>query len=151
MFPLQRGATGFFRPQDGPLPETDVRIFRATLHAAARAAGGRVGDVVEQTYPRTFHTASIIRRDDERVVLCHAHHSWIAFAEERRDWYEDGFASPPSWSDVFSASGFDVLTAEHLGTPLADLDRSGFSRADWHQISYFGITTLGGVLFNSWD
>ncbi|EFL22646.1 hypothetical protein SSOG_02360 [Streptomyces himastatinicus ATCC 53653] len=151
MFPLPRGATGFSRPEHGPLPETDARAFRTALHAAARAAGGRVGTVEERTYPRTFHTASIIRRDDERVVLCHAHHPWIAFAEERRTWYDDGFASPPPWSGVFPASGFDVLTAEHLGTPLADLDTSGFSRAERHQISCFGITTLGGVLFNAWD
>lgn len=151
MFPLPRGATGFFRPEHGPLPETDVRAFRTALHAAARASGGRVGTVEERTYPRTFHTASIIRRADEHVVLCHAHHPWIAFAEERRTGYDDGFASPPPWSDVFPASGFDVLTAEQLGTPLADLDTSVFSRAEWHQIGYFGITTLGGVLFNAWD
>ncbi|MFI0820417.1 hypothetical protein ACH4TX_29635 [Streptomyces sp. NPDC021098] len=151
MFPLQRGATGFFRPQDGPLPETGLRTFRTALYLAARAAGGHVGEVEEQKYPRTFHTASIIRGDDEPVVLCHAHYPWIAFAEKRLDWYEGGFASPPPWCDVLSAAGFDVLTAEYLGTPLADLDSSGFSRADWRRISYFGITTLGGVLFNSWD
>lgn len=151
MFRLPRGATGFFRLEHDPLPETGVRTFRTTLHAAAHAAGGHVGTVEERAYPRTFHTASIIRRDNERVVLCHAHYPWIAFAKERRDWYADGFASPPPWSDVFSASGFDVLTAEHLETPLADLDTSGFSRAEWHQIRFFRITTLGGVLFNAWD
>ena len=151
MFRLPRGATGFFRLEHGPLPETDVRAFRTALHAAARATGGQVGTVDERRYPRTFHTASLIRRDDERVVLCHAHHPWIAFAKERRTWYDDGFASPPPWSDVFPVSGFDVLTAEQLGTPLADLDTSGFSPAEWHRISYFEITTLGGVLFNAWD
>lgn len=87
MFPLPRGATGFVRPEDGPLPQIDLRAFRTALHTAARAAGGQVGTVEERT----------------------------------------------------------------LGTPLADLDTSGFSRTEWHQIGCFGLTTLGGVLFNAWD
>ncbi len=75
MFPLPRGATGFSRPEHGPLPETDA--------------------------PR-------------RPV--------------------------PSPSPL-----------DRLRRGAADLNTSGFSRAEWHQISCFGITTLGGVLFNAWD
>ncbi|MFH8534731.1 hypothetical protein ACH4GE_40905 [Streptomyces tendae] len=41
-FRLPRGATGFFHPKDGPLPETDRRRFRTALYAAARAAEGQV-------------------------------------------------------------------------------------------------------------
>ncbi|MCX3291812.1 hypothetical protein OR263_34755 [Streptomyces sp. NEAU-H22] len=94
-FTLPRGATGFFQPKDGLLPETDQRALRAALYAAARAAKGHVGEIEEQTYPGTFHTATVIEGTGECVILCHAYHPWIAFAQERRDWYTEEFLAPP--------------------------------------------------------
>ncbi|MFE1247838.1 hypothetical protein [Streptomyces sp. NPDC058766] len=73
-FTLPRGATGFFRPEDGPLPETDPRAFRAALYAAAGAARGRAREVEEQACPRSFHTTVTDVGGGEYVVLCHAHH-----------------------------------------------------------------------------
>ncbi|MER5834982.1 hypothetical protein ABT116_30140 [Streptomyces sp. NPDC002130] len=68
-FTIPRGATGFFRPKDGPLPETDLPAFRTALYAAARAAGGKVGELERQAYPRTFHTATVIDGTREYVIL----------------------------------------------------------------------------------
>ncbi|CUW33210.1 hypothetical protein TUE45_pSRTUE45c_0578 (plasmid) [Streptomyces reticuli] len=150
-FTLPRGATGFFQPKDGPLPETDLRTFRAALHAAARAAEGRVGETEEQTYPRTFHTATVIEGTGECIILCHAHHPWIAFAQERRDWYTEEFLAPPPWAHTFADLGFVVLDRAQLTLPLSDIDTSVLTRAEWRQIRSYGITTLGGVLFNAWD
>jgi len=150
-FTLPRGATGFFQPKDGPLPEIDQRAFRTALYAAARAAKGHVGEIEEQAYPRTFHTASVIRSAAHSIVLCHAHHPWIAFAQERRDWYTDEFLAPPPWAHSFAAAGFVVLTSEQLATPLSDVDTSALSQTEWRQVRYYDITTLGGVLFNAWD
>ncbi|MFF8833255.1 hypothetical protein [Streptomyces sp. NPDC015131] len=84
-FTLPRGATGFCRPKDGPLPETELRAFRAALYAAARVAGGTVGELEERVYPRTYHIATVVGHDGESVVLCHAHHPWVAFADVHRD------------------------------------------------------------------
>ncbi|WP_454314913.1 hypothetical protein [Streptomyces phaeoluteigriseus] len=148
---LPRGATGFFRPEDGPLPETDQRNFRTALFAAARAADGHVGEMEEQACPRTFHTASVIHDAGHSIVLCHAHHPWIAFARERRDWYTDEFLDPPQWSQPFAAVGFLLLTGEQLATPLSEVDTSKLSAAEWRQVRSYGTSTLGGVLFNSWD
>lgn len=150
-FTLPRGATGFFRPKDGLLPETDQRAFRAALYAAARAVGGRVGEIEEQAYPRTFHTASVLHQTGQSVVLCHVHHPWIAFARERRDWYTDEFAAPPPWSQPFTAAGFVVLTDEQLAAPLSAVDTSSLSEDEWRQVRHYGVSTLGGVLFNAWD
>ncbi|WP_097222724.1 MULTISPECIES: hypothetical protein [unclassified Streptomyces] len=150
-FVLPRGATGFFQPKDGPVPEVDQRTFRAALYAAARAAEGRVGQVEEQTYPRTFHTATVVASAGEHVVLCHAHHPWIAFAEELRDGYTDEFLTPPPWAHAFADLGFDVLDRVRLTTALADVDTSVLSQGEWRDIRFHGITTLGAVLFNSWD
>ncbi|MFI0741299.1 hypothetical protein ACH4PU_24955 [Streptomyces sp. NPDC021100] len=100
-FVLPRGATGFFRPKEGPLPETDVRAFRTSLYAAARLAGGEVGEVEERAYPRTFHTAAVVggaggsAGSGESVVLCHAPHPWVAFARTRQDWRQEKFLAPP--------------------------------------------------------
>lgn len=149
-FTLPPGATGFFRPGDGPPPETDWRMFRAALYAAARAAGGRVGETEEQSYPRTFHTA-VIEGADERVVLCHVHHPWIAFATERRDWYTEEFLDPPPWARTFTDLGFVVLDRARLTLPLRAVDTAVLTPRDWRLIRSYGITTLGGVLFNAWD
>ncbi|MEU6106444.1 hypothetical protein [Streptomyces flaveolus] len=150
-FTLPQGATSFFRPEDGPLPLTDLRTFRTALYAAARAAGGRVGEVEEQTYPRTFHTATVIAGTAEYVLLCHAHHPWIAFAAERRDWYADEFLAPPPWAPTFADLGFDVLDHAELTLPLSEVDTSILDQGQWREIRLYGITTLGGVLFNAWD
>ncbi|MGW0087358.1 hypothetical protein [Streptomyces sp. NPDC003393] len=150
-FSLPRGATGFYRPKDGPLPETDLRAFRSALYAAARTARGRVGQVEPQAYPRTFHTASVVDGTGECIILCHAYHPWIAFAQERGDRYSQGFVAPPHWAGTFAHAGFVVLDREQLTTPLSDVDTSGLTQGEWREIRFYGITTLGGVLFNAWD
>ncbi|MGW0121902.1 hypothetical protein [Streptomyces sp. NPDC003327] len=149
-FTLPRGATGFFLPKDGPLPETDLRPFRTAVHAAARIAGGQVGEIETQEHPRTFHTASVIDRTSESVILCHAHHPWIAFAQERRNWYTDEFLPSPLWACAFTDAGFMVLSSAQLATPLSDLDTSALTKDEWRHMRSYGITTLGGTLFNAW-
>ncbi|MGW2116294.1 hypothetical protein [Streptomyces zhihengii] len=151
---LPHGASGFRgpkgTPRDGPLPVTDLRAFRGALFTAARSAGGEAGEVERQTYPLSFHTAAVVLREDEHVVLCHAHLPWIAFATERRNWYTGQFGDPPPWASAFAEAGFDVLGREHLLTPLAEVDTSSLSRAEWHNVRTYGVDTLGGVLFNAW-
>ncbi|MFI1354489.1 hypothetical protein ACH4TV_13035 [Streptomyces sp. NPDC020898] len=150
-FTLPRGATGFFQPEGGLLPETDQRTFRAALYAAARAAKGQVGEIEEQGYPRTFHTATVIEGTGECVILCHAYHPWVAFAQERRDWYTEEFLAPPPWAHAFADLGFVVLELAQLTLPLSDIDTSVLTRGEWSEVRFYGITTLGGVLFNAWD
>ncbi|MTE17564.1 hypothetical protein F0L17_00055 [Streptomyces sp. TRM43335] len=150
-FTLPRGATGFFQPKDGPLPQTDQRTFRTALYAAARASGGRVGEIEEQTYPRTFHTATVIKGTGECVVLCHAYHPWIAFAQERRNWYTEEFLAPPPWAHVFADLGFVVLDRAQLILSLSDIDTSVLTQGEWREVRSYGISTLGGVLFNAWS
>lgn len=150
-FVLPRGATGLFQPKDGPLPEVDQRTFRAALYEAARAAEGQVGEMEQQTHPRTFHTATVIADAGECVVLCHAHHPWIAFAQQRREWYADEFLAPPPWAYIFTHFGFAVLDHAQLTAPLADIDTSVLTRGEWRQVRLYGLTSLGGVLFNAWD
>ncbi|GAA1924534.1 hypothetical protein GCM10009716_35980 [Streptomyces sodiiphilus] len=150
-FALPRGATGFFRPEDGPLPRTDLRAFRTALSAAARADGGRVREVEEQAYPRTFHTAAVAGRTGEHVVLCHAHHAWIAFVDERRMWYRDEFVEPPVWSETFAHAGFTVLSRKCLRMPLSGVDTSALTPAEWREVRYYGVMVLGELLFNAWD
>ncbi|WP_372486639.1 hypothetical protein [Streptomyces indiaensis] len=151
VFTLPRGATGFFRPADGPLPETGTRAFRTALYAAARASRGRVGGMEEQEYPRTFHTATVVEGADTHVVLCHVHHPWIAFAREPRDWFTDEFLAPPPWARTFTDLGFTVLDRVRLLLPLSEADTSVLTRDEWRLVRLHGITTLGGVLFNAWD
>ncbi|MBC3986937.1 hypothetical protein H8N01_31220 [Streptomyces sp. AC536] len=151
-FQIPRGASGFFRPRDGSLPVTDLAAFRTALYAGARVAGGTVGGWERQTYPRTFHTATVTypHATDECVVLCHAHHPWVAFAREDRNWYTDEFLAPPPWAHVFGDLGFTVLSRAQLTTALSAVDTSVLTRTEWRQVRAYGVTTLGGVLFNAW-
>ncbi|GGX29450.1 hypothetical protein [Streptomyces lomondensis] len=150
-FTLPRGASGFSRPKDGPLPETDLSTFRTALYAAARAAGGKVGELEKQAYPRTFHAATVFEGTGECVILCHAHHPWIAFAQERRNWYTEEFSAVPPWAPAFGDLGFTVLNRAQLTMPLSDVDTSVLTRGEWRAVRSYRITTLGGVLFNSWE
>ncbi|WBO61775.1 hypothetical protein [Streptomyces camelliae] len=110
-----------------------------------------MGELEEQAYPRTFHTATVIVGTGESVILCHAYHPWIAFAQERRDWYSEEFLAPPPWARTFADLGFEVLDRALLTLPLPDVDTSVLTKAEWREVRYYGITTLGGVLFNAWD
>ncbi|MDX2650064.1 hypothetical protein PV341_42215 [Streptomyces sp. PA03-1a] len=150
-FSLPRGATGFYRPKDGHLPETDLGAFRGALYAAARAAGGKVGEVEKQAYPRTFHTASVRDGAEEPIILCHVYHPWIAFVQRLGDWQSEEFVAPPPWASSFEHAGFVALARRQLATGLTDLDTSGLSQSEWREIRYSGVTTLGGVIFNAWD
>lgn len=102
-------------------------------------------------YPRTFHTATVVGREGQSIVLCHAHHPWVAFANTRRDLYGEDFLAPPPWAHAFANTGFTVLSSERLATPLSDVDTSVLTQGEWREVRFYGITTLGGVLFNAWD
>lgn len=43
-----------------------------------------------------------------------------------------------------------VLSTEQLATPLSDVDTSVLAQSEWRQTRSYGITTLGGTLFNAW-
>ncbi|KOT94432.1 hypothetical protein ADK86_18060 [Streptomyces sp. NRRL F-5755] len=148
---LPRGATGFFRREDGPLPETDLRAFRSAVHTAARLAGGSVDEVRERAYPSTFHSATVTDRAGEHAVRCHAHHPWIAFSPKPRHGDGEEFHAPPAWARAFAGAGFEVLGIEQLATPLSGLDASVLTEDEWREARYHGVTTVGEVLFNAWD
>ncbi|MFE2050983.1 hypothetical protein ACFXAS_21065 [Streptomyces sp. NPDC059459] len=105
----------------------------------------------ERAYPRTFHTATVVGREGENIVLCDAHHPWVAFVKARRDRYGEAFLAPPPWAKAFTDAGFTVLSSERLATPLSDVDTSVLTQGEWREVRFYGITTLGGVLFNASD
>ncbi|MFE9708297.1 hypothetical protein [Streptomyces sp. NPDC005930] len=43
------------------------------------------------------------------------------------------------------------MSGERLATPLSDVDSSVLTQGEWREVRFYGITTLGGVLFNAWD
>ncbi|MBT2448918.1 hypothetical protein J7F03_17825 [Streptomyces sp. ISL-43] len=148
---LERGATGFRHISEPPLPDTDIDACRAAWHAAARAAGGQVGDFVEQRYPQNFHSATITDQDGTHVALFHAHHPLIAFVDERRYAFTDEFQDPPAWAAPLTDHGFVILSASLLRSPFSEADASALADAEWNQIKYWEPETVGTVLFNFWD
>ncbi|MGX1756324.1 hypothetical protein ACWIG5_05305 [Streptomyces lydicus] len=151
VFRLERGVTGFRDRGAPPVPGTDPRACRAAWYAAARAAGGQAEDFAEQEYPQSFHSATTGDRDGTHFALFHAHHPLVAFVEERRYWYTDGFREPPTWATVLGDFGFVVLSAARLRSPLEESDTSALSAEEWRQIRHWRPKTLGATLFNSWD
>ncbi|MFF8833256.1 hypothetical protein [Streptomyces sp. NPDC015131] len=57
----------------------------------------------------------------------------------------------PLWAQAFADAGFTVMGGELLATPLAETDTSTLTRAEWRNVRSYGVTTLGGILFNAWD
>ena len=46
--------------------------------------------------------------------------------------------------------GEDRIPDEYLAA-LSDIDTSVLTGGEWREVRLYGITTLGGVLFNAWD
>ncbi|MGW5001570.1 hypothetical protein ACWEP8_28310 [Streptomyces hydrogenans] len=150
-FRLEPGVTGFCDRGDPPLRSTDPRTCRAAWYTAARAAGGQVEDFTEQQYPQNFHVATISDRDGAHIALFHAHYPLIAFVGDRRYWYTDEYQEPPAWAPALTDSGFVVLSAAQLLSPLTESDTSALSATEQRQIKHWRPRTLGAALFNSWD
>jgi hypothetical protein len=53
--------------------------------------------------------------------------------------------------DAGVAEGFVVLDRAQLTLSLSDIDTSVLTQGEWREVRFYGITTLGGVLFNAWD
>ncbi|MCD0482322.1 hypothetical protein LO771_07825 [Streptacidiphilus sp. ASG 303] len=151
VFRLDRGVTGFYDPKTGPLPMVDVSAFRAGWHTAARIACGRVGNFIPQTYPRTFHTATITNGHGAHVILCHAHFPLIAFVADQRYSYSDEFREAPTWSSAFTDAAFVVLSLHQLNSPLSKADTSTLAAGERQAIRHWRPTSIGQVIFNSWD
>ncbi len=151
VFQLGRGATGFRGAKDDPLPEIDLQAFQAAWRTAARISGGQVGEFVRQTYPRSFHMATVAGRNGTCVVLCHAHLALVAFAADQQSGYAGEFHDPPDWSSSFADAGFMVMSVHVLNSPLSQVDTSDLLPAEWVQLRAWRATRLAEVLFNSWD
>jgi hypothetical protein len=150
-FAIPPGATGFRKSSTAPLPLVDLELVRAAWHAAAWLAGGRAGELDEQRYPATFHTATIVHRHGQHVMLCHAHYPLLAFVSGYCDWHTVEFIDPPGLADQYVGAGFATLTASVLLSPLADVDTSAILDEEWRQIRYWQPATVGAALFNRWD
>jgi hypothetical protein len=151
VFRLERGATGFYDPKDGPLPEVDSRALRAAWHSSARAAGGVVVEWLDQKYPRNYHTASLTAGACCTLRCVTLTCRFVAFVSEQSLCYQDEFRDPPTWSWPLAVSGFVVMSAEQLSTPLSEVDTAVLTDMEWREARFWGVTRLGGVLFNAWD
>ncbi|MDX2706416.1 hypothetical protein PV350_26710 [Streptomyces sp. PA03-6a] len=94
---------------------------------------------------------SVADRDGLHHALCHAYVPLVAYVVDHclRHVYE--FRDPPAWAQPFSEAGFTVLSSEQLNAPLAQVDTAVLTDMEWREIRFWEISTLGGVLFNSWD
>ncbi|MFX4294051.1 hypothetical protein [Streptomyces bohaiensis] len=149
--PLPYGATGFPRRAAGALPSVAPGEFRAVLHHAARAAGGRLLATTERVHPLTYHHALISDRQGDHTVLGHCHLRWIAFADGVAEVHREEFAAPPSWAAAFGHGGFAVLSRETLRLDLDRAGRDALTPFEWREARYHGTRTLGGAVFNRWD
>lgn len=151
-FRIPRGVTGFYNAKAAPLPCVDLKRLHGAWHFAARLAGGRTGEFIEQSYPEVFHTATIEgEQAPYAAILCHAHFPVVAFVSHRTTWYETEFVDPPTWAHAYSDYGFETLSADFLLSAPEAVDLSQLSASERGQIRSWKPPTLGAILFNRWD
>lgn len=152
-FTIPAGATGFTDFRASPLPLVDLKRLRAAWHTGARLADCRTGALIEQCYPESFHTVTMVDRHGTvlHVALCHMHYPLIAFVTDQPRWYTTEFVDPPKWASAYSAVGFETLSADVLLSPLDAVDTSQLTAADRSQIRHWRPPTVGATLFNRWD
>ncbi len=95
LLPAEGRAAAGNRPAD--VPRGAARVARAAEGRVGRQRNRRI--LVRSTRRRSS------RAQAECIILCHAHHPWIAFAQERRDWYTEEFLAPPLWAHTFADLG----------------------------------------------
>lgn len=121
-FTLPAGATGFFRPKDGPLQGLTCRRsvpLCVPLPASPEAKWARWRNrhaPGPSTPQRSSHAQA--RTSSCGTLIT----PWIAFAQTRRDWCGGEFLAPPPWAHAFTNAGFVVLSSEQLATPLSNVD-----------------------------
>ena len=115
--------------------------------------GGAVEQVVEATYPRNFHSASIVRSADRFAVLCNAIYPWVAFAEEGADdvVVSETFVDPPTWATAFTETGFTVMSRQLLESPVSAVDTAALGKGKRVEIHSWRSASVGETVFNSWD
>ena len=151
---LERGATGFWRHGDEPLPDPDVRLFRTACREAARRIRGCVDEPgFEGGRAANFQSAAITGRVEAHVVVGHRHLPVIAFTDAPPVPGRplSGFVDPPLWVDSFEAVGFRSLPVRELSTPMSRVDVSELAEAELARIRQWRPEVLSDVLFDWWD
>jgi hypothetical protein len=152
---LPRGITGFRDVDAPPLPTCDLRAFRASCHAAARALGGRV---VSPAADVPSGAANYVRVDLELPggpvsVVLNVHFPVMAFVAPPSDNRHDlRFVDAPPLAEVFR--GFDtytILTATEASEPVTAEACARLSSAELGELRYWRPRYIGEVVFNHWD
>lgn len=147
---LPPGATGLDPP---PGTQTDLGAFTAVCHHAARAIGATVTGVTPAGVTPNFHTVDIADAQHHIAVLRHTTLPFLAFARPHPD--GDVMVTFIDHPDLAAAltklTDAQALTAEQLQTSLSQVDLTALSPHEHDQINYWNPTTVGELLFNSWD
>ncbi|MEW5786816.1 MAG: hypothetical protein AB1899_03070 [Pseudomonadota bacterium] len=125
----------------------ELAVFKRTVHAAARQAGGRVADIIEPGVTPNFLAARIERGPAPCYVLCSHAGDW-AFAEAIEPPLAPlRFTDCPAIADAMhSLFGLTPFTRAEMQAPLGA--RPGLSESD---LRYWKPRTLCDALFNWWD
>ncbi|MGW5576364.1 hypothetical protein [Micromonospora chokoriensis] len=147
---LPPGATGF-NPRPGH--QTDLSVFTAVCHHAARTIDATVTGATPAGVTPSFHTVDITHAQHHIAVLRHITLPLTAFARPRAsgDVAVTFIDQPDLAAAITNLTDAQVLTAEQLRTPLSQVDLSALEPAVQDQINYWKPTTVGELLFNFWD
>lgn len=153
MIRVARGASGFWRHGDAPLPQVDVVTFKTVCHAVARSIRGTVDEAALAGVTPNFQVALITAPGIRSSVLCHEVLPVVAFAASppQAGVPLTNFVCPPAWANAFEVGGFRLLDVDELSTPLATADTSGLAEAELEQVRYWRPSTVGELMFNWWD
>src|SRR5262245_43671660 len=122
---LRSGITGFRHLDDPPLPTCDLRAFRESCHAAARALGGRVisAAITAGSATRANYVGATLELPGGLVsVVLNLHHPVVAFVTPPSGKRSDlEFVEALALAEAFEGSGtHEILTASEAREPVTE-------------------------------
>ncbi len=153
---LLRGITGFRHVDEPPLSAVDLRAFRTSCHAAARALGGRVVSAemeVGSAAGANYIRATLDLPGGLVSLVLNLNHPIVAFVGPlQHDGDELQFVDVPALTEVFRSFGtYAILSASEAREPVTDEASRLLSPAELRQIRYWRPRCIGEVVFNRWD
>ncbi len=143
---LKKGITGFFDCKDSPVPEMDFKIFKTLCHTIDNCTQWKFIHINSNPdgnyYSAEFKTSSGII-----YLLLNKHYPIIGFTQQ----LNIGDIVFTDNNDIsYLLGNYEIVSADILNGWIDDVVNE-LSEVEQSQVEYWNPSSVGNVVFNSWD